>query len=89
MEHGCDGNITEYAIHEVYFGENRYPVSYTVDALSPRFVSVAGLKECLLGCLQQDKEEFVMGDCSYTYEKSQIEFWLEFIDEPPLCYNMK
>lgn len=88
MEHRCEEK-TEYAIHEVYFDENRTPLTFSVDALSPRFETVVGLKDYLQDCLQQDREEFVMGDCSYTYEKSQIEFWLEFMDEQILCYDTK
>lgn len=87
MRHQGKEKSDEYAIHEVYFDADDLPVTYTEDSLSSRFASIEALKNFLLACLEKDEEEFVMGDLSYTYVKDHIEFWLEYIDEPPIDYK--
>jgi hypothetical protein len=87
MRHREGETGDQYAIHEVYFDDHDIIEGYTADALSPLMPSVSELKAFLVDCLKQDKEEFVMGDLQYTYEKEDLEFWLEYIDAVPIDYN--
>jgi hypothetical protein len=87
MRHREGESGDQYAIHEVYFDDQDAVETYTEDALSPRMPSVSELKAFLVDCLKQDKEKFVMGDLQYTYEKEDLEFWLEFIDAASIDYD--
>lgn len=74
----------EYAIHDVYFNENGHIEGYTVQARSPRETSIEKLRQNLMALMNQDAEEFILGDLGYSYSKDDIQFWLEFIEYPPL-----
>jgi hypothetical protein len=82
---GNEGEL--YAIHEVYFGKDNTVVTYTEDTLTPKKGSVSELKDFLLSSLNQEKEEFEMGDSRYIYSKEDIELWLNYIDELPINYE--
>jgi hypothetical protein len=81
------GSSEEYAIHEVYFDEDGNVDGYTMDTLSPVAPSIEALRAALLSLLQQGEEEIVSGELGYTYEREEIEDWLECLNAPAIDYE--
>jgi hypothetical protein len=88
IRHTYSDGRTEYAIHDVYFGENDQVVTYTEDALSPREDSIAALERALSRLWELSAQEPVQsGDLQYDYEREDIQEWLQAISLDPVDYN--
>lgn len=87
MRHRSQANDVEYAVHEVYFdGEDR-ATGWTKDAVSPRMISVAALREWIVERLALPDDGVSCGGQGYTYHHADFEMWLRCFDKEPLEYD--
>jgi hypothetical protein len=84
MRHMGPSGQEEYAMHDVYFGEDDQVITYTAEALSPRRPTVEELRAALKELCLQGVDEVVTGDLAYSYPIERIHEWLQYIDEAPL-----
>lgn len=92
MLHKRPNGEEEYAVHDVFFNESGDAIDWTIEALSPRMPSVQNLKEELIRLLQEKKHsghEIICGDAGDQTAAADIEFWLEYIDGPPIPWDVQ
>lgn len=87
MRHRKGTGDEEYAIHDVYFSEDGRVVRYTLDALTPREPTVEQLKATLARLLEENGAEITTGDLHYTYDREEVEDWLQCTEKPSIDYR--
>lgn len=88
MRHRLDDGSFEFAVHDVFFGDDDGVLTYTIEARSPRKRSVAELKAWIISVITSGEPEVVCGDLGYAHSiEDHLMDWLELIDEPPIEYR--